>query len=376
MSQPAPPTVKISRPIVKDNELDTDMYNGWLVAQHSVEVRSRLRGFVAEIHFKDPPKGKPAEGEIVQKGEPLFDLDPDPFKDEILLAQHKVDVYKAQRAAAEKEYERVAYLEKKGGSSRFDVEKAEADFKSLEAQVNAAEVEVKLRTRDLEEYAKIKAPMMGRLSRSLVSRGELVKPGETLLTTINSIDPIKVQFYMDERSVQRYRRSALNKTKDGQLPPVIEVKIPFWFAVDTDEGFNREGIIDFADNQTDPKTGKILIRGETGNKDGFLNPGDHVRVRVPLGDPYQALLVPDTAVNTDQDKKFLLVLDDKDLVQRLEVRLGKLADQGLRVIETNLQPTDRVIIEGIQRARIGKPVTPEEKNLGEEMKKTASRAGK
>ena len=124
--------------------------------------------------------------------------------------------------------------------------------------------------------------MTGRVSRSLVSRGELIKPGETLLTTINSIDPIKVQFYMDEQSVQHFRRSALNKAKDGQLPPLKEVKIPFKFALDTDEGFTREGILDFADNQTDPKTGKILVRGESGNKDRLLTPGDHVRVQVPL----------------------------------------------------------------------------------------------
>ena len=375
VSQPAPPKVTISKPIVKGNEIDTDIYNGWLVAKDPVEVRSRLRGFVAEIHFKDPPKGKPAEGEIVTKGDPLFDLDPDPFKDEILQAEHKVNVLKAQKEAAEKEYKRMASILSKGGASRFDVEKAGADLKSFDAQMKAAEVEVKLHTRDLEEYAKIKAPMTGRVSRSLVSRGELIKPGETLLTTINSIDPIKVQFYMDEQSVQRFRRSALNKAKDGQLPPLKEVKIPFKFALDTDEGFTREGILDFADNQTDPKTGKILVRGESGNKDRLLTPGDHVRVQVPLSDPYQALLVPDTAVNTDQDKKYLLVLDDQNLVQRRDVRLGKLADQGLRVIETNLKPNDRVIIEGTQRARIGKPVTPEEINLGEEMKKSEVRAG-
>jgi RND family efflux transporter MFP subunit len=159
------------------------------------------------------------------------------------------------------------------------------------------------------------------------------------------------------------------------VPAIKDAKVPFKFALDTDKDFVREGILDFADNQTDAKTGTTLVRGETGNKDGLLLPGDHVRVRVPISDAYQALLVPDTAVNTDQDQKYLLVLDDKDVVQRRNVRLGKLADNGLRVVETNLQPSDRVIIDGLQRARIGYPVTPQEKDLAKEMKKEAARAG-
>ena len=372
--QPSPPKVTVSKPIVKDNEIDYDEYNGWLVAKDPVEIRSRVRGFAKEIHFKDPPKGKPAEGEMVKTGDPLFDLDPDPFQDDIVRAKEKVNVYEAQKVAAEKERVRLTELEKKGGASRAQVEKAEADVQSLDAQINAEKTEVKMRVRDLEEYAKIKAPIDGRISRSLVSKGELVKQGETLLTTINSIDPIKVQFSANEQAVQRLRKSALNKSKDGKLPAIKDAKVPFKFALDTDKDFIREGILDFADNQTDAKTGTTLIRGETGNKNGLLLPGDHVRVRVPVSDPYQALLVPDTAVNTDQDQKYLLVLGDKDVVERRNVRLGKLEDDGLRVVETNLKSTDRVIIDGIQRARIGYPVTSEVKDLAEEMKKEASRA--
>jgi RND family efflux transporter MFP subunit len=195
------------------------------------------------------------------------------------------------------------------------------------------------------------------------------------LTTINSIDPIKVQFSANEQAVQRARRSALNKSKDGKVPPIKDAKVPFKFALDTDKDFVREGILDFADNQTDAKTGTTLVRGETDNKNGLLLPGDHVRVRVPVSDAYQALLVPDTAVNTDQDQKYLLVLNDKDVVERRNVRLGKLDDNGLRVVETNLQPSDRVIIEGTQRARLGYPATPQEKDLAEEMKKEETRAG-
>lgn len=375
-TQPAkPPNVTVSKPVTADGEIDYDEYNGWLVAKDPVEVRSRVKGFIKEIHFKDPPKGKASEGELVKKGDPLFDLDPDPFQDEITQAEQKVKVYKAQKVAAEKEQVRLTELEKKGGASRAQVEKAEADVLSLDAQIKASEAEHKMRVRDLEDYAKIKAPMDGRISRSSVSRGELIQPGVTLLTTINSIDPIKVEFHMDEQSVQRYRKNVISKAKGGTLPTLKEIKIPFKFALDTDEDFTREGLIDFADNQTDSKTGKILVRGETPNPNRLLLPGDHVRVKVPVSDPYRALMVPDTAVNSDQDKKYLLVLDDKDVVQRRDVRLGKLTAKGLRVVETNLKPTDRVIVEGTQRARIGQPVTPEEKDLAAELKKEETRAG-
>jgi multidrug efflux system membrane fusion protein len=145
--------------------------------------------------------------------------------------------------------------------------------------------------------------------------------------------------------------------------------------MDTDEDFVHGGILDFADNQADSKTGTVLVRGETQNKNRLFLPGDHVRVRIPVSDAYRALLVPDTAVNSDQDQKYLLVLDDKNQAQRRDVRLGKLADRGLRVVETNLKATDRVIIEGTQRARIGHPVTPQEKDLATELKGVETRSG-
>jgi membrane fusion protein, multidrug efflux system len=372
---PPLPKVTISKPIVRDNELDFEEYNGWLVAKNPVEVRSRVKGFIKTIHFKDPSAGKPAEGEIVKKGDPLFDLDPDPFQDEIVQSEQKVNVFAALKVAAEKELARLTELEKKGGASKAQVEKAEADVQSLDAQIKSSQAEVSLKTRDLNEYSKIKAPIDGRISRSLVAQGELVKGGETLLTTVNSIDPIKVEFSADEQAVQRYRKNAIKKTDGGQLPQVREMKIPFKFALDTDEDFVHSGLIDFADNQADSKTGTVLVRGETANKDRLLLPGDHVRVRVPVSDPYQAVLVPDTAVNSDQDKKYLLVLDDKNVVQRRDVRLGRLTDKGLRIVETNLKSSDRVIIEGTQRARIGYAVEPKEKDLAAEMKQVETRAG-
>jgi multidrug efflux system membrane fusion protein len=372
----SPPKVTVSKPIVKNNVVDFEEYNGYLIAKDPVQIRSRVRGYVKTIHFKDPTGNGPGEGELVKKGDPLFDLDPEPFKDEIKRANDKTDVYKAQRVEAQLQYERMAAAKKTGAASQQEVDRAEAGVKSMEAQVKAQETEVKVRTRDLEEYSKIAAPIDGRIGRSLVSRGELVEAGDKQLATINSVDPIKIEFYADEVAVQRYRKRAMSKAKDGKIPTLKEMKIPVKFALDTDESFNREAVIDFADNQADPKTGNVLVRAETGNKESVLLPGDHVRVRVPVSDEYQAVMVPDTAVNTDQDKKYLLVIDEKNVAQRRDVRLGKLTDNGMRVIETNLGPNDRVIIEGTQRARIGMPVTPEEKDLAKEITKSVTPPGK
>jgi RND family efflux transporter MFP subunit len=361
---PEPPKVTVSKPLVREGEIDTREYNGWLRAREAVHVRSQVRGFVKTIHFKNPPQGKPAEGEFVKAGTPLFDLDPEPFKDALRKAEERVNVFVAQKNAAEKKLAREKELLQKGGSSQAVVDEVEAAAKSLDAQIKAAETDVSISRRDLEQYSKVTAPIDGRIGKSNVDIGTLVT-SETVLATINSIDPILVEFTADEPTVQRYRKGGLEKVKEGSLPQVKDLQIKFHFKLDTDPEYTREGRIVFVDNQTDSKTGTILIRGEADNKNRLLMPGDHVRARIILSEPYSPLVVPDTAVNSDQDKKYLLVINDKNIVERRDVRLGKLTDDGLRVVETNLKPEDRVIIEGQQRARIGSPVTPVEKKATE-----------
>ena len=370
---PEPPKVTVSKPLVKENEIDTDEFNGTIRAGESVQVRSKVRGFVKTIHFKNPAQDKPAEGGFVKVGTPLFDLDPEPFRDALHQAEQRVKLFTAQKTAAAKDFARLAELEKKGGASRAQVEKAEADMLALDAQVEAGQAEVRDRRRDLDEYSQIKAPLDGQIGEAKVDRGTLVS-SETLLAVINSANPVKIQFSADEQTVQRYRKTARARLKEKDLPQAKDLNIKLTFKLDSDKDFSRTATIDFVDNQTDQKTGTIMIRAVADNQDKLLMPGDNVLVRVPVSEPYTALLVPDTAVNTDQDKKYLLVIDAKNLVQRRDVRLGKLADEGWRVVETNLNADDRVIVEGMQRARIGSPVTPEEKDLAAERKKVEGRA--
>jgi RND family efflux transporter MFP subunit len=354
---PEPPRVTVQHPEVRKIK-DYDEYNGWLQAAETVEVRARVRGHITKVLFKD--------GDIVAKDAPLFELDPRPFEVEIAQASEKLKVYEAQKEAAEKEEARLKELLTKGGASKRQVEKAEADVKSLEAQIAASKEEVKRRKIDLEDYSRIRAPIQGRISRALLTVGNLVNAGgsDPVLATIVSIDPIYVYFNIDERSLQGYQRILRDKTK-GQSPKSIRtLKLPFSFRLDTEQGFPHEGVIDFADNKVDPGTGTVQVRGRVDNKDGQLVPGSRVRVRIALSDAYKATLVPDTAILSDQDKRYVLVVDDKNVVHRRNVTLGKLLDDGMRVIlpshgsGEDLAPTDRVIVEGLQRARINYPVTP------------------
>jgi multidrug efflux system membrane fusion protein len=356
---PEPPRVTIAKPVNDRWITDYDEYNGWLEPAETVEVRARVRGHIVKIHFKD--------GDVVEKDAPLFDLDPRPFQVEIARASEQQKVYEAQKEAAVKEEARLKELEPKGAASKKQVEKAEADVKSLEAQISSAKEEVKRRKLDLEDYAQIRAPITGKIGRAMLTVGNLVNAGgsDPLLTTIVSIDPIYVYFYVDERSLQRYEKTKRDKAKGSKgSEPIRNRKLPFTFRLDTEEGFPHKGIINFADNKVDPTTGTILVRGTVDNKDGQLTAGSRVRVRIPVSDKYKPILIPDTAILSDQSNRYVLVVDDKNIVHRRNVTLGRLLDDGMRVIlpgkgpEEGLTPSDRVIVEGLQRARINYPVTP------------------
>jgi RND family efflux transporter MFP subunit len=353
------PKVTVQHPEVRAIR-DYDEYNGWLDPAETVEVRARVRGHIHKVLFKD--------GAVVPKDAPLFELDPRPFEVEIAQAQEKLKVFEAQKEAADKEEARLRELLSKGGASKRQVEKAEADVKSFDAQIAATKEEVKRRKLDLEDYARIRAPIAGRTSRALLTVGNLVNAGgsDPVLTTIVSIDPIYVYFYIDERSLQRYQKSRQDKEKGGKAPESVRaMKLPFSFRLDTEQGFPHEGVLNFADNKVDPNTGTILVRGRVDNKDDKLTPGSRVRVRIAVTDEYKATLVPDTAILSDQDKRYVLVVDDKNIVHRRNVTLGRLLEKdGMRVIlggggsGEGLAPTDQVIVDGLQRARINYPVTP------------------
>ena len=352
-AQASPPKVSVSHPVVQEL-VDEDDYTGWLQASATVDVRARVRGHIQKISFQD--------GDMVQSGQLLFELDPRPFQVTIDQSAAQVKVYDAQKNAADKEVARRRELVKTRAVSQEELEKSEADSLSYAARINAALQEVERGKLDLE-FSKITAPIGGRIGRALLTEGNLVNAGGTdpVLTTIVAVDPIYAYFSVDERALQRYMKSSRSPARDASATSLRERKMPFQFGLDTEKGFPHEGVLNFADNKIDPGTGTIQVRGTVRNEKGALIPGSRVRVRVPVSEKYQAILVPDTAVNTDQDQKYLLLVDDSKNVKRRKVQLGRLLDDGMRVIlraEPELKRDDWIIVEGMQTARVNYPVEP------------------
>jgi RND family efflux transporter MFP subunit len=354
---PPPPKVDVGHPVTRELT-DEDDYNGWLQASAVVEVRARVRGHIQKVHFQD--------GDLVKAGQLLFELDPRPFQVQIDQALARSKAMAAQKVAAVKELARYTELIKTGSVSKSDYEKVQADAESYDAQIAAKQEEVKQYQLDLE-FSKITAAIAGRISRAQLTEGNLVNAGgsDPLLTTIVALDPIQVYFSVDERSLQRYMK-ARRPAAEGQESPTAlrERKMPFRFGLDSDEGYPHSGLLDFADNRVDADTGTIQLRGVVDNKQGIFVAGSRVRVRVPVSEPYSVVLVPDTAILSDQDKRYVLVVDDKNVVSRRDVTPGKLLDDGQRVVLPNaggkpaVAPEEWIIVDGLQRARINYPVEP------------------
>ncbi len=350
---PAVPKVGVAHPTVSE-QVDYDEYNGWIDATKTVEVRARVRGHIQKVSFTD--------GQLVKKDQLLFELDPRPFEANVGRAQDQLHVNEAQLTAAQKEEARLKDLLTKGGSSQSQVDKAEADALSLAAQVDSAKHEITRQELDLE-YSKITAPIDGRVSRAQLTEGNLVNAGgsDPVLTTIVSVDPVDVFFSVDERAMQRYMaRGKGATTRSGAMK---DAKLPFFFQLETEHGFPHEGVLDFVDNQVDKQTGTILVRGTVPNPQSLFVAGSRVKIRVPVSDSRPVTLIPDSAVLSDQDKKYMLVVDDKNVVQRRDFSPGRLLDGGMRtVLEGDkgpvVTPADWIIVQGIQSARINYPVEP------------------
>lgn len=354
---PQPPKVSVMHPTQREMT-DHEEFNGWMMPDQSVEVRSRVRGHIVKVNFVD--------GQYVKRGDLLFELDPRPYQAEVGKASDSLRVFQAQKQAADKELARLQSLQTKGGASVQQVEKADADALALEAQISGTQNEIDRAKLDLE-YSRITADIDGRVSKAELTVGNLVNAGgsDPLLTTIVAVNPIRIYFNVDERSMQRYAKSV--GARGGSLVDLLanlkEQKAIFMFALDGETEFTHEGTLRFGDNRVDPSTGTVQVYGIVANDKGMFVPGSRVRVRLTIGNPYQASLVPDTAILSDQDKRYVLIVDDKNTVRRRNVTLGAVTDDGLRVI----QPADKVpdgesvanwqvIVDNLQRARLNYPV--------------------
>jgi RND family efflux transporter MFP subunit len=346
-TEPPPPKVTVATPETRQL-VDADNFNGWIEPLSTVDVRSRVRGHIVKVHFTD--------GDIVKADQLLFELDPRPLQQDVDRATEQVNIFKAQLKVAQLEEQRMAGLRKTNSASQLEVDMSFAKARSLEAQVEAQQHEVERKKLELE-YSRVTAPIAGRIGRAMMTAGNLVNAGgsDPLLATIVAIDPVEVYFSIDERTLQRYQKVVPATQTSGT---VRERKLPFMFGLESEEGYPHDGTINFADNRVDAKTGTILVRGFIPNPDGKLLPGSRVRVRLPMGDAKPSIVIPDTAILSDQDRRYVLLVGDKNVIQRRDIKPGKLLDDGMRVVTSGLTANDRLVTMGLQSARINYPVEP------------------
>jgi membrane fusion protein, multidrug efflux system len=353
---PGPVSVSVAVPVVRDVQLFEEA-DGNAVARYKVNVLARVTGYLDQINFEDGTEVK------TDRKDPLFVIDQRPFKAALDAAMANVALAKASQAYRKAEHERNKELIKTAAVSQSEFEKSAAALLQSEAMI--AEAEAKAETARLNfEFTSIKAPIDGMTSDAKLDKGNLVIADQTLLTTIESVDPIHVVFSIDERRLQRIRQlireGKIEVAGDGQ-------KIPVEMGLDNEIGFPHDGVIDFFDNQVDPGTGTLIMRGEFDNplpKVGkrLIMPGMRARVRVPIGKPTTSVLVAEQAIGSDQGKKFVYVVNAKNEVEYRRVTVGKL-DRGLRVIEEGLKSNETIVVSGLQRVRPGVAVTPKSADM-------------
>jgi RND family efflux transporter MFP subunit len=346
---PPPPVVTVAVPVQR-SVVDMDEYVGRFVAVDSVEIRSRVSGYLDKVHFTD--------GQIVKQGELLFTIDRRPFENALAQARANLALARSNLTYTEADLARAEKLLRERTISEQAFEQRAQAKRNAEAAVAANEAMVRQATLDLE-FTELKAPINGRIGDRRVSPGNLVTGGTqgntTLLATIVSLDPIRFEFTFDEASFLRYERLSHNGKDDiASRGSGVDVMLKL---LDERE-YQHKGRMDFIDNVIDRSTGTIRGRAQFANADGLFIPGLFARVRVPGSPPYDALLVPDAAIATEQARKYVLVLDEGDIARQRYVTLGPLFGE-LRVIRQGLKPGDRVIVSGLMRVRAGQKVNPQ-----------------
>lgn len=343
---PPAPEVTVALPGKKTVQ-EQDEYVGRFLAIDEVSVRARVSGYLDKIHFTD--------GQMVKQGDLLFTIDPRPFKIAVDQAKANLALAKANLEFATTDLERAKTLLQDRNSTAisrqtFDQrtqsqKTAEASVQSQEAALNSAQLDL--------SFTELRAPVSGRIGDRRVSVGNYVTGGTgaspTLLAVIVSTDPIRFEFTIDEASLLRYtRRKGADLKGDAVQLKLID-----------DKDFSHTGTLDFVNNVVDRETGTIRARAIVPNPKDLFRPGMFARIRLAGSDPYEALVVPDVAVGTEQVKKFVYVVNADNSVVQKTVELGPLSD-GQRVIRSGLSPDDKVVVNGLMRVRPGVKVTPKE----------------
>ncbi len=354
--EPPPPKVTVAKPLQQE-VTDYLEFTGTTHAFEEVEVRARVAGFLQSMNF--------TPGTKVEKGELLFVIDPSEYQAALNAAQAELSAAKAQHHRADIEFKRAQRVFKKGAGAETDVVKWRGERDVALAAIARAESKVEQAELDLG-YTKINAPIAGRVGRNLVDSGNLVGESEpTLLTRVTRYDPMYAYFNLNERDLLRamsmYRQRVKEKGLDPDEDPSSEAEIPLLMGLANEEGFPHEGMLDFAESGVDPGTGTLQLRGVFRNPGSspLLLPGLFARLRMPIDTRADSLLVSERAIGADQGGSYLLVVSSDNMVEKRPIRMGQLVD-GLRVIEEGLQPGESVIVRGIQRARPGAKVEPDQ----------------
>jgi len=353
----APPQVRVARPVARE-VTEHVVFTGNAAAVEEVDLRARVSGFVTKIHF--------ADGQRVAKGEPLFTIDERPYAIARDEAAAEVDKQVAELAELEREVVRNGPLVAQNVVTREQYEILVAKRDMSKAMLEKARATLAKAALDLE-FCTLSSPLDGRVSARNVSPGDLVtadSTGSRPLVTVVSTKPIHVYFEADERSVLRSRAEAqaARARREADGDPVAwrnirELAIPVEVALVADEGFPRQGVLDFVDVGAAATTGTIRCRAELANADELVLPGMFVRVRLAAGDPRPAVLVPERAIGVDQGRRYVCVIGADDRVEHRTVELG-LQDGDLRVITRGLSGDERIVVEGLQKARDGAVVRP------------------
>ena len=335
-AQMPPPAVSAAPVLVKQIS-QWDDFSGRVEAVESVDLRPRVSGYIDRVNY--------TEGQEVRKGDVLFTIDSRSYRAELARAQadlararSQADLGRSEAARAKKLSDLQAISTESYEQRRSAAAEAQANVAAAQAAVDAARLNL--------EFTQVRAPISGRAGRALVTAGNLVSAGDSasVLTTLVALDKMHVHFDTDERTFLHYAELA----RKGERPSENGAGVPVQIGLVGEEGFPHSGVVDFLDNQVDPTTGTIRARALLDNADRAFTPGLFARVRVLGSGEFNAILIDDKAVLTDQDRKYVYVVDAKGTAQRKDVQVGRMAD-GLRIVESGLARNDRVIVSGVQK---------------------------
>ena len=360
------PDVIVATPIVQ-SVVDFEDFTGHTEAINSVDIRAQISGYLDSVNFKD--------GSDVKAGDVLFTIDSRTFKATLDQTKGSEAQAQAHLDRVTSDYNRVIKFKGTSAMSQEDIDRYTGDKLEAEGALKVATANRQLAETNLD-YTRITAKFSGRISRRMVDPGNIVKANDTILTTLVALDPIYAAFDMDERTLLRIRRLVLKgevqstMEREHNKKPPITVQV----GVADEEGFSLSGEIEFRDNHADANTGTLRLRALLHNpvkdispekKDYLLSPGLFIRVRVPIGDPHPAILVPDEALGSDQGQQYVYLVTGQNVVERRPVKTGMQVEvkrggevEHFRVIAQGLKETERVVTKGLQRVRPGAAVNP------------------